>query len=68
MALLLALPLAYVLSIGPVLYFMTKFHAPMTANHYAAAFYQPLIWMRENTSFKQPLDAYVGWWLEMAMR
>lgn len=68
MALLLALTLVYVLSIRPVLYLMTKYHAPMTANHYAAAFYQPLIWLGENTSFKDPLLAYVGCWLGLAMR
>lgn len=68
MALLIVLPLVYGLSIGPVGYLLVKFHAPSNWRPYMTAFYQPLIWLGENTSFKEPLEAYVGWWLELAIR
>lgn len=67
-ALLFVLPLVYALSVGPMAYLMDKFHAPMTWRPYVVAFYQPLIWLRDNTSLKAPLDAYVRWWSDLAHR
>lgn len=68
MALLIALPLVYALSVGPMAYLLDKFHAPMTWRVYVVAFYQPVIWLHDNTSLKKPIEDYINWWSDLARR
>ncbi len=65
MAVLLVLPLVYLLSFGPVGFLLEKFHAPMSMRPYVLAFYRPVIWLHDNTPLKQPIEAYARWWGEL---
>ncbi|OYW29072.1 MAG: hypothetical protein B7Z47_05205 [Chthoniobacter sp. 12-60-6] len=66
MAVLLLLPLVYLLSIGPMGFLLEKFHVPMSMRSYVLAFYRPVIWLHNNTPLKQPLEAYARWWSDLA--
>jgi|GEM_PF-2556911 len=55
MALLLVLPLVYVLSIGPMSYLFEKFHAPVTWRPFVVVFYEPVIRLHDSTSLKEPM-------------
>jgi hypothetical protein len=61
----LALPLGYVLSIGPVVYFQGKGWLPTPYPPPLARFYEPVEWLYDNTSMKGPLDFYLHWWSEL---
>ena len=56
---LLLLPVLYVLSLGPAVALV-----PPTGNGADAArvFYTPLIWLRENTPLRKPLEWDVELW------
>jgi hypothetical protein len=56
---LAALPLLYVLSMGPVALMAEKTRLPSRP---VKAFYTPLIWLHDHTFLKQPLEWYVGLW------
>jgi hypothetical protein len=68
MAVLLVLPLVYLLSFGPVGFLLEKFHAPMSMRPYVLAFYGPVIWLHDNTPLKQSIEAYARWWGELDRR
>jgi hypothetical protein len=55
-----ALPLLYVLSVGPAGIVTHKF--PQLGPP-ATVFYQPLIWLHDHTFLKGPLEAYVNFWV-----
>ncbi len=57
--LLAALPVLYVLSLGPVILLAKKSGLPQAS---LRAFYAPLIWLHDHTLLKQPLEWYVGLW------
>ncbi len=59
-ALVLLLPVFYVLSIGPVGAY-TKNKPPSTLNA-ARKFYAPVIWLHDNTPLEKPIRAYVELW------
>ncbi|WP_395742642.1 hypothetical protein [Prosthecobacter sp.] len=67
-ALIMALPLCYVLSIGPAGYLLEKFHAPPTWRPYVLTVYKPVIWLHDNTSLKEPIEVYVRWWSDLTRR
>jgi hypothetical protein len=58
-AILLAVPLLYVLSVGPVEAVSQKIPSSRGA---VRQFYAPVIWLRNNTTLQKPLDLYVGLW------
>ncbi|MEZ5384746.1 MAG: hypothetical protein R3F13_04450 [Prosthecobacter sp.] len=66
--LLVVLPLAYLLSIGPAVYFMKKLHASSAVSDTMGVVYAPVLWLYDNTSLHKPLDRYANWWEELADR
>jgi hypothetical protein len=57
---LLMLPILYVLSVGPAIWLM---NATGTGEHFAEAFYFPLIWLHQQGGWLgQALDWYVEQW------
>ena len=65
-AVIIALPLLYVLSIGPMIYLTKKGYLPESIADKMETFYQPLGWLADHTSLVgEPLDAYAGWWEEL---
>lgn len=61
-AVIVALPLMYVLSIGPVAYLAHKLGMYSAASGLAQAFYAPVIWLHDHTVCKAPLESYLDWW------
>jgi len=62
----IALPLFYVLSIGPVIYLGKKDHLPESLADKMETFYQPLGWMADHIPLVgEALDTYAGWWEEL---
>jgi len=57
LAWLVAMPIVYVLSIGPV-GLIAKNHPGETA--ILRKVYAPVIWLHENTPLRKPLEMYVG--------
>jgi hypothetical protein len=56
-ALMVALPLIYAFSVGPVIFVMEKFHASSSVRGAVETFYAPVLWLYDNTVLKQPLEA-----------
>jgi hypothetical protein len=57
--LLIALPLLYVLSIGPVALCAKKTSTdPQTLR----VFYRPVIWLHDHTPLEKPLELYINLW------
>jgi hypothetical protein len=63
------LVLAYVLSMGPVLWTMNR-HMMRTGEPYPEsammrvnAFYAPVTWLHNHTQLHAPLETYLSWWL-----
>ncbi|MFN8606942.1 MAG: hypothetical protein U0931_05390 [Vulcanimicrobiota bacterium] len=54
-----ALPLLYLLSIGPVV-FLTRKSGPPSELLIRA--YTPIIWLHDHTFLEEPLEAYVEFW------
>ncbi len=55
------LPVLYVLSIGPVVWLVKKLNWP---DELFERFYQPVVWLHDNTALKVPLEWYsnlFGW-------
>jgi len=65
-ALLVALPLLYAFSMGPVAFLVEKYHVMSSMGAPVRTFYMPMIWLHEHTSLKQPLESYVKWWENLA--
>lgn len=59
-ALIVLLPVLYVLSIGPVAASFKMMGNPPPS--YLMQFYVPVIWLHEHTPLKKPLEAYVKLW------
>ncbi len=62
---LIALPVLYVLSWGPMMGLGYNRTIPKTADTWLEKFYQPVWWLYYNTPLKKPLDAYVCWWINV---
>ena len=62
---LLALPILYVLSIGPVIYAYNANGNTLGPRTDVACeiFYTPLVWLYENTPLRIPLDWYFELWV-----
>ena len=58
-AVLLALPVLYLLSTGPVVYVVARYglNGPR-----AGTYFRPLEWAFTNTPLQRPLDEYLEWW------
>lgn len=56
---ILALPVLYGLSIGPVVYLMAKGGWEPS---WLTVFYEPLEWCGHHTPLGEPLRIYVNWW------
>jgi hypothetical protein len=63
-ALVIGLPLLYLLSTGPVLFVMTKTSllGSWVSWELVAKFYWPVEWLYKNTFMKEPLDLYLQLW------
>lgn len=68
LAIVAVLPLIYAFSIGPVAYGVEKFPASRSMRPFIMTFYEPLTWLHDHTSLKQPLESYVDWWQNLARR
>ena len=64
---LIALPIAYVLSIGPVVYAIEKSGNPQSPKLEAALifFYTPLGLLAQHTPLRKPLFAYIQLWVDL---
>jgi hypothetical protein len=62
MAFAVVLPLAYVLSIGPVACLCDRIEPSGRTLDVLEALYFPLEWVYEQTPLQAPLDAYLSWW------
>jgi hypothetical protein len=63
---LLLVPLLYLLSYGPMLYFGIKYDFSFLMVPAFQAFYAPYAWLRGHTPLQAPLDAYGMWWVDLA--
>lgn len=59
LAILVLVPILYVLSIGPVVAVLKK---TGTGEEAVLVFYAPVIWLHENTPLKEPLEKYGELW------
>ncbi len=59
-AVIVLLPVLYVLSIGPVA--ATFYRIGKTPPSYVLLFYDPVIWLHQHTPLKKPLEAYLRLW------
>lgn len=61
------LPVLYVLSLGPVVK-VCLLYGINTGGKVGGAidlFYSPLKWLRDNTFLREPLDAYINFWVSL---
>ena len=58
-AMVIALPIFYVLSLGPVVLIAKKHDYN---GHALKQVYAPVIWLHDHTFLKKSLEAYVGFW------
>lgn len=59
-AVIILLPVLYVLSIGPVAVIVDKTGIMPPSN--IRRFYHPVIWLHDNTPLRKPLEAYLRLW------
>ncbi|MBN8419383.1 MAG: hypothetical protein J0L73_10740 [Verrucomicrobia bacterium] len=64
----LALPLLYALSMGPVAFVFGRYHSLKSMEKAAQAFYAPMFWLHAHTFLKEPLEYYLGWWERLARK
>jgi hypothetical protein len=65
---LIALPILYVLSIGPAVYLQLAIPLSMDSPLFRAmnAFYSPLAPLHDHAPFRDPFQAYLLWWMQLA--
>jgi len=56
---LIALPLLYVLSVGPVALYVQK---TSTDTQKLNEFYRPVVWLHDQTPLQKPLELYIKLW------
>jgi len=59
LAILILVPIFYVLSVGPVVAIIEKTGRGREA---AVIFYAPVIWLHDNTPLEKPLERYAELW------
>jgi hypothetical protein len=59
LAILILVPILYVLSIGPVVAVVEK---TGTGREAVVIFYAPVIWLHDNTPLEKPLEKYAEFW------
>ena len=57
--------LLYVLSYGPVWGLIYQGTIPEPVPKWLIDFYQPVLWLRNNTPLKDSLDLYTSWWVRI---
>lgn len=67
-ALIVVVPLIYVLSVGPVAYVALRLSMYNAAVAQARTFYAPVIWLHDHTFLKEPLNGYLEWWESLGRR
>lgn len=65
--LILGLPLAYVLSVGPVIRLTMDRAYPRGVPEWVLIMYKPLDWLHDHTPLEKPLEWYMGLWLKGAV-
>jgi hypothetical protein len=60
----LALPVLYVLSTGPLVFYFEKSQSKPAA--WVEAFYRPVEWAWDNPVLRKPLEAYLEAWRKLA--
>lgn len=61
-ALLLALPLLYLLSVPPVVIFTLKPRGSLPFPRFLKLYTTPYDWLHDHTPLEDPLHDYFGWW------
>lgn len=63
-ALVIGLPLLYLLSVGPVFFLLDKTNSfgGLVSWEWVVKFYWPVEWIYENTFMKAPIDLYLRLW------
>ena len=64
-AIVILLPILYVLSIGPAVMFMDMTGTEQELWPVFTAVYYPVIWLYANTWLEEPLEAYIRFWLDL---
>ncbi len=62
---LIALPVLYVLSWGPVLGMWNNGTIPQATFLWVYKFYKPVIWLYDKSPRWMSLDAYGDWWIDV---
>lgn len=60
---LLALPLLYILSAGPAVYFVIRFEKDGSLWE---EIYAPALWLIGVSHLEPPMEAYLNWWSQIA--
>ena len=60
-AILFAVPLLYILSVGPVAAMSIKFPG-LARSSAIGEFYYPVIWLHDKTPMRRPLEMYLDLW------
>lgn len=64
-AVVIGLPLIYILSVGPAIVIVVKVPKLREPVH---TVYAPMIWLHDHTSLKQTMDPYLAFWETTARR
>ena len=62
LAMVILLPILYVLSVGPAVMLVETTGTENELGPILEVFYFPVVWLHENTPLRGPLDAYVKLW------
>lgn len=60
---IIALPVLYLLSTGPMFFVLEKYFASEMAEPWTNTFFTPYAWLCDNTPLEKPLEAYTNWWM-----
>jgi hypothetical protein len=63
---ILAVPLAYLLSVGPVVRLTMDRSHPLGVPVWVDTLYRPVEWLHDHTPLEKPLEWYMDWWLKGA--
>jgi hypothetical protein len=62
MAMILAVPMLYLLSFGPIYYFQQKYRVALLQNPIIHSLYKPWRWVQDNTPLGDCMGDYMAWW------
>lgn len=63
---IVAVPVLYILSYGPVVYLINRGTIPHPLPKVLVGFYKPWVWLYHDTSLRNPLGTYIYWWINAA--